>query len=368
MLIGIGAATAAVGVGKGIKAVLDNSEAGRVNLSANNTLNNAKNALEYARVKSGEGLAALGAKKLFVLDKSIGRFISSFEKLKNVELKNSEGINELARFRIDKQTFDELKEMRNFVSSIISGTAGGALGGALTAFGAYSAAAMFASASTGTAIATLSGAAATNATLAFFGGGALAVGGLGMAGGAVVLGGLVAGPALAIMGFVMGAKASANLDNAYSNLSQAQKMAKELQLAAAACNGIRRRSFLFERLLIRLDCMFVPLVIRMEEIIKNKGVDYSQFDTDEKKPVAAAVSLASAIKALLDTPILNEAGELTPESEASAKHIKQTIEVGGSVDNTDRNIVNDVVYCTNCGKKFSLDADFCTECGEKLKK
>ena len=59
----------------------------------------------------------------------------------------------------------------------------------------------FAAASTGTAIATLSGAAATNATLAFFGGGSLAAGGLGMAGGTAVLGGLVAGPALCVIDY-----------------------------------------------------------------------------------------------------------------------------------------------------------------------
>lgn len=43
-------------------------------------------------------------------------------------------------------------------------------------------------ASTGTAISTLSGVVATKATLAWLGGGALATGGLGVAGGAVVLG------------------------------------------------------------------------------------------------------------------------------------------------------------------------------------
>ena len=45
----------------------------------------------------------------------------------------------------------------------------------------------FATASTGSAIAGLSGAAATNATLAWLGGGAIAAGGGGMAAGAVVL-------------------------------------------------------------------------------------------------------------------------------------------------------------------------------------
>ena len=70
----------------------------------------------------------------------------------------------------------------------------------------------FASASTGTAISTLSGAAATNATLAFFGGGSLATGGLGMAGGMYVLGGLVAGPALMVMGMITEAKSKEKID------------------------------------------------------------------------------------------------------------------------------------------------------------
>ena len=65
------------------------------------------------------------------------------------------------------RNFNDLKDLGNFATSILSGVAGGAIGGALTAFGAYSAAGTFAAASTGTAIASLSGAAATNATLAF---------------------------------------------------------------------------------------------------------------------------------------------------------------------------------------------------------
>lgn len=66
----------------------------------------------------------------------------------------------------------------------------------------WSAVGVLATASTGTAISTLSGVAATNATLAWFGGGSLATGGLGMAGGTAVLGGLVAVPAIIIIGLI----------------------------------------------------------------------------------------------------------------------------------------------------------------------
>jgi hypothetical protein len=325
LAIGIGAGLTALGVGKGIKAGVDTKKATDVNSQANNTVSKAKETLEYARKASGQGLEALGAKKVFIVDKSMDRFVESFGKLKNIELEESVGLRELSKFRLDKQSFAEMKQLGGYVASLLGGAAGGALGGALTAFGAYRAATVFATASTGTAIATLSGAAATNATLAFFGGGALAVGGLGVAGGTLVLGGLVAGPALAIMGFVVGAKAKANLDNAYSNLAGAQKIAEELKTAVTACNGIRRRSYLFERLLIRLDALFAPLIFEMENIIREKGEDYSQFDGREKQTVAAAASTAVAIKAVLDTPILSEEGKLTKESESIVKEIHENV-------------------------------------------
>lgn len=68
-------------------------------------------------------------------------------------------------------------------------TTGGAAVGALTSVTAMSLVSTFATASTGTAISTLSGAAATNATLAWFGGGAIAAGGGGTALGATILSG-----------------------------------------------------------------------------------------------------------------------------------------------------------------------------------
>lgn len=63
---------------------------------------------------------------------------------------------------------------------------GSAIGG-LAALGSWTLVSLFGTASTGTAISTLSGAAAYNATLAWFGGGAVAFGGGGMAAGAMTL-------------------------------------------------------------------------------------------------------------------------------------------------------------------------------------
>lgn len=326
----IAAGTAALGLGKGAKAIKDNSDAKDYNNSANKIVFEANDGLEKSRKASNTALEALGGKKLFVLDKSISRFVTSFEKLKNVRLEDSSGMDELNKFRLDKQSVSELKGMSDYAASILGGTAAGALGGALTAFGAYSAVMAFGAASTGTAIATLSGVAATNATLAFLGGGSLAAGGLGMAGGMAVLGGLVGGPALAIIGIIVGAKASANLDKAISNYADAKKIAEELKLASFLCNGIRRRGYMFDRLLIRLDALFFPLVFSMETIIANKGDNWNNFNNDDKHTIAAAASIAKAIKTVLDTPILTEDGKLTEESAQVAEEIKPVIEAYGN--------------------------------------
>ena len=306
----IAAGTGVLGVGKGIKAGMDSKDAERKNRRANRIIREAQSVLDEKRMASGFALEALGTKKLQLLDKCISRFIASFEQLKNVELTESVGLEELSKFRIDRQSFARLKELSGIATSVLGGATAGILGGAATAFGAYSAAMAFASASTGTAIAMLSGAAATNATLAFFGGGSLAAGGLGIAGGTAVLGGLVAGPALAVMGFIAGAKASAQLDEARENLAEARRIAEELETAGVACNGIRRRAYLFFRLLIKLDALFLPLVMQMERAIQTHGTDFRTFSDAEKQAVAGAAALAGAIKTVLDTPILREDGKL----------------------------------------------------------
>jgi transcriptional regulator with XRE-family HTH domain len=86
------------------------------------------------------------------------------------------------------------------VASALAGGAGGAFAGAAVggvgAYATFMAAVSFGTASTGTAIAGLSGVAATNAALALLGGGTLAAGGAGVAGGAAILAGVVAAPAL----------------------------------------------------------------------------------------------------------------------------------------------------------------------------
>ena len=326
LFIGIGAAAGVYGLGKTIKAGVDQKEANQTNERAENIVCLAKGKIETCRKNCGTSIDNLGKRKIEILNESIKPFISEFEKLKNVELSESKGLDELQKIVLDQKGFTELKELQSMAASMAGGIVSGAMAGAITAFGAYGAAGALATASTGTAIASLSGAAATNATLAFFGGGSLAVGGLGMAGGTAVLGGLVAGPALAVLGVVVGAKASANLEKAYSNLATAKEFREEMDAASSLCIGIRKRSAMFNRFLLSLNSVFEPLIYEMTKIIEVRGTDFRTFSEQEKKVVAEAMAMAGAIKAILDTPILDEAGNLTSESDKMVEKTRKKLE------------------------------------------
>ena len=113
----------------------------------------------------------------------------------------------LERCNISKQTVIEWKTASIRAGEVISGMLRSAAGGVAASAAAYGMVGSLAAASTGTAISTLSGAAATNATLAWLGGGTLAAGGGGVAVGTLVLGGFAAAPALLCAGFVMQSEA-----------------------------------------------------------------------------------------------------------------------------------------------------------------
>ena len=113
----------------------------------------------------------------------------------------------------------------------------GASVGSVAAVGSWSLVALLGTASTGTSIATLSGVAATNATLAWFGGGALAAGGAGMAGGSLVLGGIAIIPLIAYCTWSSHSK-SKQLDQETDKLTVATGEAEANSISLLQCYEI----------------------------------------------------------------------------------------------------------------------------------
>lgn len=152
------------------------------------------------RKKAEARFEALGKRRLEALV-TMGRAVDFLRKAKIRERELEQ------RFDITPKKLADWKGASVNAVEVLGGLVGGAGAGVATASAAYGLVGALASASTGTAISSLGGAAATNATLAWLGGGSLAAGGGGMALGAMVLNGVIAGPGLLVAGFFASRKA-----------------------------------------------------------------------------------------------------------------------------------------------------------------
>ena len=65
----------------------------------------------------------------------------------------------------------------------------------------------------------------------------------------------------------------------------------------------------------------------MTETIESKGTDFRTYSLEEKNIVAQALAMAGAIKAVLDTPLLNDTGNLTSESEKIVDVTRKKLEL-----------------------------------------
>ncbi|MFT6920414.1 MAG: hypothetical protein ACJA2G_003063 [Cognaticolwellia sp.] len=113
---------------------------------------------------------------------------------------------QLGQSAIQTNIIHRADKLNTWYSSAAHATVGAASGSAL-AVGSWTMVATIGTASTGTAIGTLSGAAAFNATMAWFGGGAIAAGGAGIAGGLMVISGIVLFPLIILWGYTIHKKA-----------------------------------------------------------------------------------------------------------------------------------------------------------------
>lgn len=306
----------AFGAGKAVKALSDNSDADDINSDARRTVRQAELDLEEAKQKSNSSLEELGRKKLGSMTKTLPNFVAEFEQLKNVDFISATEQEKLLLGDFDKPALQEIKNDCSLLEGTATGLGSGVSGGALAAFGAYNGTMMLATAGTGTAISSLSGAAATNATLAWLGGGTLASGGLGVAGGTMVLGTLAAGPALLIFGSVLGAKADKNLSDARSNREQANAFANESDAICVKLDGIYQISQLASDVLSKARTTCRRATQKLAKIIKESGTDFSRYTDEQKEHVFKTVKSAQLVKSIIDVPILDKDGAILGDAEA----------------------------------------------------
>lgn len=206
------------------------------------------------------------------------------------------------------------------VEDITAAALQGGVTGVATAMGAWALVGYVGTASTGTAISAIGGVAASNATLAFLGGGALAAGGGGMALGTAVLGGITVIPALIIYGLVNHAKAKKEIkrlaEREAEMVADIEKCRKCLLLfdtmikrAGEMCSALAGMTQTLETEQRRVTALLLKtgFVVRLQRWFRRRRTG-SRYTAPELQEISYIVGIAAQLAKLLDQPMMDEEG------------------------------------------------------------
>ena len=349
-ILGAAAAAAAAIGGLAAHSVAkeNNKEAERILEEAKDIYYSGKRSLEEAQKATEEALLKLGYSKKEVLETSVKQFLENYKKIKDVEIKKSLGLNEIENFSIKNQEALELKEMSNIYESAFSKGAAGAATGAVIALAASG------------SLPVVTGVLSTAGSLAVAGNiGATA----GLAGSALSLAtsltplAAIAAPVMLFTGISSVMKADENLEKARTVRYQADAAVAEMRVAETLCKGIARNAEMFNDLLYKLNTMFsycnnlLDGLIKRKTWIFRKKVKSKSLTEDELKLVAVTRALAGAVKAVIDTPILNKDGKISEKAELLYKETNQKME---SFVSAVEEIERSNIKASNSSNKFNI--------------
>lgn len=272
--------------------------------------------------KTADCLEELGKVKIKAWSEGMDSFVTNFSAFNNIEIIKTVDTNVsfIGSSEEPQQMIVNMQQASLTASEVAKAGVAAVGSGALIGIASYGGAMMFGTASTGTAIAALSGAAKTNATLAFFGGGSKAVGGLGIAGGKLVLAGIVAAPVLAVAAVITSVKSKERLAEAKKIHAEAIDAAEKMNMMTTGMNGIEKMSDNYSDFIKKLGKKFMPFVVELECIKKAHPVqdggqiDFNSLTTVEQKTLHLSWLMAQIYYHVLSTPILTADGKVSMEA------------------------------------------------------
>ena len=321
VLIGAGLVTGSGGAALGVKGGLDLRRSKHRLDDAQARYDEGRSGLEAHEMGINELLVGLGEHQELAVRLTVDR-MADFLRRHEKEVAESE---KLLADGLDV-TVNEVALGRELGQDAISwarGVAGSAAAGVGVNFGLTSAATAFASASTGTAISSLSGAAATSATGAFFGGGSVAAGGGGMALGATALNFVTIGPAVLVAGFVVAGQGEKAKTKACEYEATVNKEIASMAVTRAAFDAIAKRVAELEDVLGELVSRSVAALDLLESEPFDPAQHASRFHS--------ALGLAVAVRDVASAEVVDESGVLTETSAAVSIRYRTLIKESADV-------------------------------------
>lgn len=277
---------------------------------------------EDQKEKTSKSLETLGKTKIEAWSKGMDSFVECFSSFNNIEVVQTidTNMNFIGSDEEPQQIMVNMQQASLTANEIAKAGVAAIGTGALVGIASYGGAMMFGTASTGTAIAALSGAAKTNATLAFFGGGSKAVGGLGIDGGKLVLAGVVAAPILAVAAVITSVKSKERLAEAKKIHAEAMDAVSKIDIMTTGMNGIEKMSDNYSGFIKKLGKKFKPFIQEMGRIrnahpVENgQMIDFNELSTVEQKTLHLSWLMAQIYYHVLSTPILTSDGKVSTDA------------------------------------------------------
>lgn len=282
---------------------------------------------EQKRSKLNYEITEFGEYRLRALHQTVGRFLQYLKELQQNNAAKEYEI--LVGTDIDIEQIEEMEQIDMLASEALRTTAiSGAFGTAAvlgTPALVTASVGALATASTGTAISTLSGAAATNATMAWLGGGSLAVGGGGVAAGTAVLTGITVGATAVIALLAAGTMVSLHYGK---KLTEAKEYEKNVGVAVAnfekawiVMDGISARTS-------ELREVTEELKWRTTSLLDNLGSLLPKFDFENENDVKIFNKCGCFIKSMAElaqTALLDDNGNLSSESMRVSGKVREVL-------------------------------------------
>lgn len=294
----------------------------------------AKDKLDHQKKITNKAANVLGGKSADVWSNELAHFLELMDhftknsrKLISEKTKDSNPISTERHLSIiNDKTISKNASQKKEAMAVGVGT------GALACAALYGSAAAFGSASTGAAIAGLTGAAQANATLAFLGGGSLSSGGLGILAGKVALGGVFLSATYAAYGLYSNLQAMSNLEEAeklsievteeVKKMTKLELFLKELESTLLLYGDtLDQMTVLYKDVLEDFEIDMKKQMIKQEKLLMNRirhlfkkdiKVDYRKISEMDIIKLDSGFSLTMIMENFLNTPILTIEGQINP--------------------------------------------------------
>ena len=287
------------------------------------------NKLDKAQEKTIGKMQNLNQLKVNIYANEIMESISIIEKIKNI--KQTETTISEFKFKFTPEEIKEVKKTSIEATKIAKGSLDGLGTSAAISSLTTSLVANFGVASTGTAISSLSGAAAQRATLAALGGGAIKAGGAGMAGGQVMLGGISLVPTAIIMSHKYAQNSEKKLTEATRYYSQIREEVGKIEGTISWLeNSVNVRVDEIHNTLEKFRSVYGKDILGKLRNVnnirsKNGQIDINECTNDEKKTIVRSCSFISSMKEIIKAPVLAENGLISEDT-------KNILDMYGDVD------------------------------------